>query len=110
MELKPIPLVKAEHVCILLIVPYGIETDLNFIMMVINCLLIVPYGIETFFTFGIKSFLYLLIVPYGIETEKQRRENFSHLKLLIVPYGIETLIQRTIVRLLLASFNRTLWN
>ena len=55
----------------LLIVPYGIETNLLYGTIVTSCLLIVPYGIET--------------IPHGLSAGRNG--------LLIVPYGIETLQQ-----------------
>ena len=74
----------------LLIVPYGIETDLQHTEGDYEVLLIVPYGIETLMTAKyILKPQRLLIVPYGIET--LRWEGMvSGLNLLIVPYGIET--------------------
>ena len=69
MELK---LHKTGRECcvhILLIVPYGIETNADLSKYDISNLLIVPYGIETrnLLVLLICSTL-LLIVPYGIET------------------------------------------
>ena len=53
----------------LLIVPYGIETNLLRSLLPLRKLLIVPYGIETMSNFLNKETLQiLLIVPYGIET------------------------------------------
>ena len=53
----------------LLIVPYGIETDMPGIDHFDTCfLLIVPYGIETDYKAVPNSLYELLIVPYGIET------------------------------------------
>ncbi len=61
-------------------------------MMCFCCLLlIVPYGIETAF---IRDYCHdritLLIVPYGIETRCAYRCCDGYIWLLIVPYGIET--------------------
>ena len=54
---------------LLLIVPYGIETDLKEHTTNQCLLLIVPYGIETLFlSFCASVSQTLLIVPYGIET------------------------------------------
>ena len=53
----------------LLIVPYGIETVLQYALQALPCLLIVPYGIETKTQDRRKSLKSLLIVPYGIETQ-----------------------------------------
>ena len=57
-------------VCVplLLIVPYGIETDLCGDINYNYILLIVPYGIETALCGSWSYILPLLIVPYGIET------------------------------------------
>ena len=53
----------------LLIVPYGIETQLlRSNHWVMKKLLIVPYGIETWKSGITLLFAALLIVPYGIET------------------------------------------
>ena len=52
----------------LLIVPYGIETDLFTDFAVVSVLLIVPYGIETAVVHSVAAVRGLLIVPYGIET------------------------------------------
>ena len=72
-------------------------------------LLIVPYGIETEKLADLFSLCRLLIVPYGIETHEQIFVFFSCIKLLIVPYGIETVLQRHKANRT-KSFNRTLWN
>ena len=54
-------------------------------------LLIVPYGIETDDASHLNVKLRnLLIVPYGIETTSGRRRCVEAGRLLIVPYGIET--------------------
>ena len=48
MELKPFTFMKALSFLLLLIVPYGIETEkVNEYTLSVNVLLIVPYGIET---------------------------------------------------------------
>ena len=53
----------------LLIVPYGIETEVLLSEAISEILLIVPYGIETTeYLFLVRLILKLLIVPYGIET------------------------------------------
>ena len=53
----------------LLIVPYGIETQSDRRRYLARgILLIVPYGIETLHNLYYLQFLFLLIVPYGIET------------------------------------------
>ena len=52
-------------------------------------LLIVPYGIETYVNRIILLNIFLLIVPYGIETPASTKP-FTSPSLLIVPYGIET--------------------
>ena len=71
-------------------------------------LLIVPYGIETNMKYGAHHVYFLLIVPYGIETSVQCKY-FAVDRLLIVPYGIET--RSWAVREARgAPFNRTLWN
>ena len=58
---------------VLLIVPYGIETQESEILFASGTLLIVPYGIETGYVRNIAQILhYLLIVPYGIETTDRR--------------------------------------
>ena len=55
--------------CDLLIVPYGIETNLSYIRHNGGHLLIVPYGIETLALKALSPLpAWLLIVPYGIET------------------------------------------
>ena len=52
----------------LLIVPYGIETQLKSLLFFHQILLIVPYGIETGLWESYRSLRQcLLIVPYGIE-------------------------------------------
>ena len=69
MELKLVELNHLVNLRILLIVPYGIETDKSSGTGILSrLLLIVPYGIETCVVarFGLSFFL--LIVPYGIET------------------------------------------
>ena len=53
-------------------------------------LLIVPYGIETEIHSTSTWIQKLLIVPYGIETAENDRMALQN-KLLIVPYGIETI-------------------
>ena len=91
MELKRSTSVTPCTFCILLIVPYGIET--TFVTTFLECavlLLIVPYGIETTKNASCSSSLNsLLIVPYGIETLELRLLALEQI-LLIVPYGIET--------------------
>ncbi len=47
MELKPHKIIFTAGATILLIVPYGIETHLYYLVMLGYYLLIVPYGIET---------------------------------------------------------------
>ena len=91
MELKPSKAgCEAARRC-LLIVPYGIETNLH-----LDCvhrtdrLLIVPYGIETVQSLSETSANKLLIVPYGIETTQYLKKSPPP-ALLIVPYGIETM-------------------
>ena len=92
MELKPMGHGASDGVRNLLIVPYGIETQLDHCSEVTSYLLIVPYGIETIEKMiTIRLSVKLLIVPYGIETQ------FEYVlliicTLLIVPYGIETII------------------
>ena len=49
MELKLCPFVCRTEVIPLLIVPYGIETNLLTFFEVLSPLLIVPYGIETLY-------------------------------------------------------------
>ena len=58
-------------------------------------LLIVPYGIETDFGSFPGIIIKLLIVPYGIETQNKCAIIFRKKRLLIVPYGIETKIAKT---------------
>ena len=55
-----------------------------------NSLLIVPYGIETNLECLCNLILDLLIVPYGIETKELAHVAGTGHYLLIVPYGIET--------------------
>ena len=72
----------------LLIVPYGIETEMKEENVKSVILLIVPYGIETYYVYMTYSkTTMLLIVPYGIETRRQMEEA-----------GLNP------------AFNRTLWN
>ena len=87
MELKHNSDAGHTHRYLLLIVPYGIETEHRLKTVIGKNLLIVPYGIETSDTNNKQQMLILLIVPYGIETS-----------LLISGSS------------LLLTFNRTLWN
>ena len=89
MELKHIRKPTFSYYLVLLIVPYGIETQNHcHCAMFVSLLLIVPYGIETLCTDLIRrECLTLLIVPYGIETS------------YCLAAGCRVL-----------SFNRTLWN
>ena len=75
---------------------------------VLSVLLIVPYGIETDFFLCVAAAVLLLIVPYGIETAFPLLWCSPHL-LLIVPYGIETQLAASAVAGE-RPFNRTLWN
>ena len=70
MELKlSVGFTHTEFV-MLLIVPYGIETNISVTWYLIGILLlIVPYGIETGLSWTSNNSRDLLIVPYGIETE-----------------------------------------
>ena len=73
-------------------------------------LLIVPYGIETLvYTLHIVVGSNLLIVPYGIETLQMIHDACYSGLLLIVPYGIETELC-VLLFIKMISFNRTLWN
>ena len=71
-------------------------------------LLIVPYGIETEIRRTRLESEKLLIVPYGIETTDESSFTNAY-KLLIVPYGIET-VAFAFSRRKVRTFNRTLWN
>ena len=131
MELKRNGLSLLPSYCLLLIVPYGIETHWFCGKCRYYCLLIVPYGIETYksiapLTEGGRAFnctlwnwnyfhgnqdtylRTLLIVPYGIETININRY-INDFSLLIVPYGIETSFGLMIGRGT-PTFNCTLWN
>ena len=68
MELKRSLPHAVSSMILLLIVPYGIETLLEYYQEQGKRLLIVPYGIETYSAVTNYSWTYLLIVPYGIET------------------------------------------
>ena len=94
---------------LLLIVPYGIETQNPRCLLLFPTLLIVPYGIETEICFNHVGTCTLLIVPYGIETKYSRMIVNHLIELLIVPYGIETSDKSTSPPILI-TFNRTLWN
>ena len=94
----------------LLIVPYGIETDVDWIgskgRNTFNCTL---WNWNSDLTSSITLTPFLLIVPYGIETQFHSVAIDSHFLLLIVPYGIETSIIWSSRKNSL-SFNCTLWN
>ena len=68
-----------------------LKHGLSFLLWSTCILLIVPYGIETgqltLYDFEYQT---LLIVPYGIETYQPVAANPDCFSLLIVPYGIET--------------------
>ena len=103
----------------LLIVPYGIETDLLPQFLILSLLLIVPYGIETLYctlyaqayvTFNRTLWNWnILSLRIAECTQTFNRTlwnwNFcgisvlvSHTDLLIVPYGIETEQQQMSIR------------
>ena len=82
MELKLVERHANDKSCVLLIVPYGIETENDSTLFNFENLLIVPYGIETLLKISLKCvFKGLLIVPYGIETCFSS-EGFPH----IIPF------------------------
>ena len=68
MELKPQRLHRKILSYLVLIVPYGIETNFRGWLSGNDGVLIVPYGIETMYRLGIEKTETVLIVPYGIET------------------------------------------
>ena len=80
----------------------------NVSRVVLIVLLIVPYGIETNERKVRDYWEYLLIVPYGIETRYQQKDECD-LTLLIVPYGIET-CEAAKLEVMCPPFNRTIWN
>ena len=71
MELKLYSTTARIIAHLLLIVPYGIETNGNVGFLIWEYLLIVPYGIETRNIFLTLESSSLLIVPYGIETKQK---------------------------------------
>ena len=71
MELKLRGCSSTSFPLILLIVPYGIETNVPALSRKTKLLLIVPYGIETRYVSRSSLALRLLIVPYGIETDEK---------------------------------------
>ena len=76
MELKLMSALRFLYAFKVLIVPYGIETQLTVYYPPRCFVLIVPYGIETPNMVSTMMASTVLIVPYGIETQLRLRVFF----------------------------------